>query len=181
MLYAINSNDDTRTLHYVRLIESYPSNCLLKYTENHDNDSNDNNHFNNSLQFYIICCRSNWNFALKFGAYLTIFSSISMISHDNSTQKKLMIEILRCNWTTRHRQRKRSVILKVGLTTNRCRTIVKHSPTCVRGHNPKAVSSRCTGVNYPICIWSDVQVGVNLTIPGSMSTCRRIPSWNHVW
>lgn len=38
MLYAINSNNDTRTLHYACLIESYLSNCLFKYTENHDND-----------------------------------------------------------------------------------------------------------------------------------------------
>jgi len=64
MLHVINAcnNDDTVTLHYIRLIESRPSNHrLFKCAENHSNDSDYNNNFNNSPKFCIICCRLHSN------------------------------------------------------------------------------------------------------------------------
>lgn len=93
MLHAINarSNDDIVTLHYVRLIESHPSNhCLFKFAENHG--SNDNNYLNNSTKFCIICCRRAWRFLVERDRISLIIPYLPIRAKE---RKKLIVEIHR--------------------------------------------------------------------------------------
>lgn len=75
MLYVINNNDNARTLHYACIwLNRIRRIVLFKYIENHGNDSNDNNnHFNNSLQFCIIWCDCIGKFYIGQYGYVTAY------------------------------------------------------------------------------------------------------------